>query len=129
MGGMIPAIEQGYVQREIQDAAYATQRTIESGEYELVGVNIHRVEDEPVPETLRIDPALEAEQVARLRDLKSRRGRSDVTRAIDALKSGAEGDANLMPLILEAVEARCTLGEVSDALRSVFGLHQEVVIL
>ena len=129
MGGMIPAIEQGFVQREIQDAAYATQREIESGDYELVGVNIHQVEQEPVPETLRIDPALEAQQVERLQSLRARRSAAAATAALDALRRGAEGESNLMPLILDAVCAQCTLGEISDSLRGVFGLHREVVVL
>ena len=129
MGGMVTAIEQGFIQREIQDAAYATQRDIESGECEVVGVNVHRLEDEPVPETLRIDPELEARQVERLRDLRDRRDSSAAQKALDAVKRGAEGEENMMPLILDAVESRCTLGEISDVMRGVFGVHREVVVL
>jgi len=129
MGGMVSAIEQGFVQREIQDAAYATQRDIESGRCAVVGVNVNRLDDEPVPETLRIDPALEAQQVERLQALRRRRDSAIAQSAIDALKRGAEGTENVMPLILEAVEARCSLGEISDGLRDVFGLHREVVVL
>jgi len=129
MGGMVAAIEQGFVQREIQDAAYATQRDVEAGRTEVVGVNVHRLEDEPVPQTLRIDPALESQQVARVQELRARRDSSAAQRAVDAVRLGAEGSDNLMPLILEAVESRCTLGEISDAMRDVFGLHREVVVL
>jgi methylmalonyl-CoA mutase N-terminal domain/subunit len=129
MGGMVTAIEQGFIQREIQDAAYATQRDIESGACEVVGVNVHRLEDEPVPETLRIDPELEARQVERLKGLRARRDSSAAQSAIDAVKRGAAGEENMMPLILDAVESRCTLGEISDAMREVFGVHREVVVL
>jgi len=129
MGGMVPAIEQGFVQREIQDAAYSTQRDIESGRCEVVGVNVNRLDDEPVPETLQIDPELEAQQIGRLRDLRSRRSDIAARTAIDALRRGAEGTENVMPLIVDAVEASCTLGEISDGLREIFGLHREVVVL
>ena len=129
LGGMVSAIEQGFPQREIQDAAYATQRAIERTEQEVVGVNVHRVEDEPVPETLRIDPELEARQVDRTRALRSARSSSAATAAMDAVRRAAEGTDNLLPLILDAAEARCTLGEISDVLRGVFGVHQETVVL
>jgi len=129
MGGMVDAIEQGYPQREIQDAAYRTQREIERGEQEVVGVNVHRLDAEPVPETLRLDPDLEARQVARTRRLRASRSADAATATIDAVRRAAEGTDNLLPPILEAVRAECTLGEISDALRGVFGLHREVVVL
>ena len=129
LGGMVAAIEQGYPQREIQDAAYRTQRAIERGEQEVVGVNVHRNEVEPVPETLRLDPELEAGQVARIRQVRAERNSSAAIAAIDHVRRTAEGTENLLPPILDAVEARCTLGEISDALRGVFGLHREVVVL
>ncbi|HCP45242.1 MAG TPA: methylmalonyl-CoA mutase [Deltaproteobacteria bacterium] len=129
MGGMVPAIEQGFVQREIQDAAYASQQAMERGDAEVVGVNVHRLEDEPVPETLRLDPALEARQVERLAAVRAGRNASQAQAALDAVGRSAEGDANLVPFILEAVKAECTLGEISDVLREVFGLHREVVVL
>ncbi|MEE2828197.1 MAG: methylmalonyl-CoA mutase family protein [Myxococcota bacterium] len=129
MGGMVSAIEQGFVQREIQDAAYRTQRAIESGESEVVGVNTHRLEDESPTVTMSIDPELEEQQVARLQDLRSRRDSAAAQAAIDALKRAAEGDDNLLPHVLHAVESLCSLGEISDALRDVFGLHREVVVL
>jgi len=129
MGGMVPAIEQGFVQREIQDAAYASQQAMERGDAEVVGVNVHRLEDEPVPETLRLDPDLEARQVARLKAVRSGRNASQAQACLDAVRRAAAGEANLVPLILEAVQAECTLGEISDVLREVFGLHREVVVL
>ena len=129
MGGMVSAIEQGFVQREIQDAAYRTQRAIEGGEAEVVGVNIHRLEEEPPSETMSIDPNLEERQVARLQALRSRRDSAAAQAAIDALRRAAEGDENLLPHVLHGVESLCSLGEISDALREVFGLHREVVVL
>ncbi len=129
MGGMVSAIEQGYVQREIQDAAYATQRAMERGDLEVVGVNVHQVGEEPMPETLRLDPQLEQRQVARTRKVREARDGAAAQAALDAISRGAEGEANLVPLILDGVRSECTLGEISDALRGVFGLHQEVVVL
>ncbi len=129
MGGMVSAIEQGYVQREIQDAAYAIQRAMERGDLEVVGVNVHQVGEEPMPETLSLDPELEERQVARTRSVRESRSSSAAQAALDAISRGAEGEANLVPLILDGVRSECTLGEISDALRGVFGLHQEVVVL
>jgi methylmalonyl-CoA mutase N-terminal domain/subunit len=129
MGGMVSAIEQGYVQREIQDAAYAIQRAMERGDLEVVGVNVHQVGEEPVPDTLSLDPELEERQVARTRSVRESRNSSAAQAALDAISRGAEGEANLVPLILNGVRSECTLGEISDALRGVFGLHQEVVVL
>jgi methylmalonyl-CoA mutase N-terminal domain/subunit len=129
MGGMVEAIEQGYVQREIQDAAYATQRAMERGELEVVGVNVHQVGDDQVPDTLSLDPQLEERQVARTAKVRANRNSAAAQAALDAIARGAEGDANLVPLILDGVRSECTLGEISDALRGVFGLHQEVVVL
>jgi methylmalonyl-CoA mutase N-terminal domain/subunit len=129
MGGMVSAIEQGYVQREIQDAAYAIQRAMERGDLEVVGVNVHQVGEEPMPETLSLDPELEERQVTRIRSVRASRSSSTAQAALDAISRGAEGEANLVPLILDGVRSECTLGEISDALRGVFGLHQEVVVL
>jgi len=129
MGGMVSAIEQGYVQREIQDAAYAIQRAMECGDLEVVGVNVHQVGAEPMPETLTLDPELEERQVARTRSVRESRSSSAAQLALDAISRGAEGEENLVPLILDGVRSECTLGEISDALRDVFGLHQEVVVL
>ncbi len=129
MGGMVAAIERGYVQREIQDAAYRAQKAIERGEAEVVGVNVHRVEDEPIPETLVLDADLEARQVARTRALRAERDAAACGAALDAVSRAAEGTDNLMPHILHAVKSQATLGEIADALRRVFGEHREVVVL
>jgi len=129
MGGMVAAIERGYVQREIQDAAYRAQKAIERNEAEVVGVNVHRVDDEPIPETLAMDADLEARQVARTRAVRAERDGAVAQAAVDAISRAAEGTENLMPHILHAVKAEATLGEIADALRRVFGEHREVVVL
>jgi methylmalonyl-CoA mutase N-terminal domain/subunit len=128
MGGMVEAISKGYVQREIQEAAYAWQRRVESKEQVVVGVNAFRSEDPPVP-VLKVDPALEAQQAARVQALRKERNGAATTRALDALRTGARGKENLMPLIVSAVKAEATLGEISDALRDVFGEYRENVVL
>jgi methylmalonyl-CoA mutase, N-terminal domain len=128
LGGMVRAISNGYVQREIQEAAYAWQRQVEAKEQVVVGVNAFKSEDPPIP-VLRVDPALEARQVARLKAFRARRDGAATQRTLDAVRRGAQGTDNLMPLILDAVKARATLGEISDALRDVFGEYRETVVL
>ena len=123
------AISKGYVQREIQEAAYAWQRRVEAKELVVVGVNAYRSEDPPVP-VLRVDPALEEQQVARVRALRRERDDGAAPAAPRRGPQGArEGKENLMPLILAAVKAEATLGEISDALRDVFGEYRETVVL
>ncbi len=129
MGGMITAIERGYVQKEIQDSAYREQQATESGEREVVGVNVHTVDDAPGPPLLRIDPAIEVEQRARLADWRRQRSERRTAAGLDEVRRTAEGSDNLLPVILEALEKGATLGEVSNALREVFGVHKEVVVL
>jgi methylmalonyl-CoA mutase, N-terminal domain len=128
MGGMVQAISKGYVQREIQEAAYAWQRQVEAKEQVVVGVNAFKSDDPPVP-VMRVDPALEAQQVERLRALRKGRSQTGVKAALDAVRAGAKGTENLMPLFLAAVKAEATLGEISDALRDVYGEYRETVVL
>jgi methylmalonyl-CoA mutase N-terminal domain/subunit len=128
LGGMVQAISKGYVQREIQDAAYAWQRRVEAKEQVVVGVNAYRSEDPHVP-VMKVDPALEQQQVARLRALRRERDNGAAGGAVDAVRQAARGTENLMPLILAAVKAQATLGEISDALRDVFGEYRETVVL
>ena len=126
MGGMLAAIEAGFVQREIERAAYEYQKGIESGREIVVGVNrFELAEEAPIP-TLRIDPATEAEQVARLGQLRARRDTARAQAAVVAVAAAARSGANLMPPILAAVEAYATLGEIADALREVFGEYSEI---
>jgi methylmalonyl-CoA mutase N-terminal domain/subunit len=129
MGGTVRAIESGYIQREIQQAAYDYQKSIESGERVVVGVN--RYQDErgtPLP-LLRIDPEVERAQVEQLRKLRARRDASRLQTALRQVEETARSEQNLMPAILEAVKAYATVGEISDAMRRVFGEYQESVVI
>jgi methylmalonyl-CoA mutase N-terminal domain/subunit len=128
LGGMVPAIEQGYPQREIQDSAYRYQLQIERGERVIVGVNRFQGSSTSVP-ILRVDPALEREQVARLQAVRARRDEAAARAACAQVTEVARGDGNLMPPVLDAVRARATVGEISDALREVFGEHVETLTI
>ncbi len=129
MGGMLRAIERGYIQQEIQAAAYQTQRAIETGEKVVVGVNRFAAEAEtPIP-VLQVDPQLEAAQVERLRRVRAARDDAAAASALQALERAAASTDNLTPFILAAVEAWCTVGEISDALRRVFGEYHETVVV
>jgi len=129
-GGALAAIEQGDIQRAIQDSAYRVQREVEAGSRVIVGVN-RFVEDgaEAPAEILRIDPALEREQVARVQALRARRDAAAWTTALDALEARARGADNLLPAIIDAVLARATVGEIAGRLRQVFGEHRETLVL
>ncbi|HEX4007791.1 MAG TPA: methylmalonyl-CoA mutase family protein [Acidobacteriaceae bacterium] len=127
LGGMVAAIERGWVQQEIQNAAYATQRAIDGGEATVVGVNRFVREDEPGIPTQRIDEALERKQVERVRALRMKRDRIRWQASLDAVREAARAGANLMPVILEAVESYATVGEIAATLRDVFGEYQESV--
>ncbi len=128
MGGMIEAIEAGFPQREIQESAYQYQRAVERGEKTIVGVNDFRLEDDNLgePNILQIDETVARLQEERLARLRRNRDNSAVTRSLDALKRGALDPAvNTMPLLIDCAHADCTLGEMCDALRPVFGEYQE----
>jgi len=129
LGGMVNAIERGYIQKEIQDAAYREQCATDSGEREVVGVNVHVTEPEVAPPLLRIDPAIEKEQRYRLSEFRKARSSREVEAALGRVSAVAEGSDNLMPPILDALRSGATLGEVASAMREVFGVHQEVVVL
>ena len=124
-GGTLHAIETGYMQNEIQNAAYQYQREIESGERVVVGVNRFQKEDERVNATFRLDPELERTQIESLRQVRAGRSESQVAKKLAALGRAARGADNLMPPIVEAADAYVTVGEISDCLRSVFGEHRE----
>jgi methylmalonyl-CoA mutase, N-terminal domain len=128
MGGMIEAIEAGFPQTEIAAASYRYQREVESRERIVVGVNRFQSDDQPI-ELLQIDENSAAHQETKLAALRRRRDHTQVTRTLDALKRGAEGAGNTMPLILDAVRAYATLGEICDAFRGVFGTYQEITRL
>jgi methylmalonyl-CoA mutase N-terminal domain/subunit len=121
MGGAVKAIEQGYMQREIQNASYQTQMAIESGEEVVVGVNKFRIENEPKPELQKINPELERIQSERLANLRNTRDNALVQQRLAELRAAAEGTDNLMPHIVNAVKAYATLGEICNVMRDVFG--------
>jgi methylmalonyl-CoA mutase N-terminal domain/subunit len=125
MGGMLRAIESGYVQREIQESAYRYQRAIETQDAIVVGVNRFQIEEEPSIATLRIDPDLERAQVERLQALRHRRDSQIAETALDSLEEGARSTANLLPRILACVDAYATVGEISNRLRGVWGEYKE----
>ncbi|MEN0066709.1 MAG: methylmalonyl-CoA mutase family protein [Myxococcota bacterium] len=125
LGGMVAAIESGFPQREIQGAAYQTQRSIEAEDQVVVGVNRFTVEEEVEPDIQILDPTLEQAQVDRLNAFRSGRAAQEARDAIDALKQAASGADNLMPHILHAVKSRCSLGEIAHGLRDVFGVHTQ----
>jgi methylmalonyl-CoA mutase N-terminal domain/subunit len=124
LGGALRAIEQGYIQREIQESAYRWQLAVDRGDKVVVGVNQFQVEEELELDILRVDPAVGERQAARLRALRERRDDEVVSAALARLEQGARGDDNLLPLILDAVEKYATLGEICGVMRGVFGEHQ-----
>jgi methylmalonyl-CoA mutase N-terminal domain/subunit len=138
MGGMVNAIERGYPQKEIAEAAYQYQRAVEAKEKIIVGVNEFTIAEEP-PHTLYIDETVARHQSAKLKELRERRSNEEVQRRLDALKRAAAQEpraesnggisaANTMPFILDAVRAYATVGEICDALREVFGAYTEMSI-
>lgn len=123
-GGVIACIEEGFIQRQIENAAYEYQHEIESGERIIVGVNKFQVEEHAHPVLQGLDPALEEEQIERLRQVKLRRNSQNVQQALAYLRTAAAGSENLMPPILQAVREYATLGEICGVLRQVFGEYK-----
>jgi methylmalonyl-CoA mutase, N-terminal domain len=127
MGGTLRAIETGYIQREIQNAAYEYQRAIEMDAAIVVGVNRFQSDEGPPVKTLRVDPAIEKTQVERLRALRARRDSAAAEESLKKLEEAARGNENVVPRILDSVEAYATVGEISNRLRSVWGEYREAV--
>lgn len=127
LGGAVTAIEQGYMQQEIHKAAYETQRAIEQRDLVVVGVNQFTVDQESQPDLLRVDPNLGKLQTQRLAKLRTERALAPWRSALDELERGAQGDDNLMPLIVNAVRSYATVGEICNTLRGVFGEYRPVV--
>ena len=125
-GGTLTAIEQGLIQREIQESAYRAQQAIDSREAVVVGVNQYRAANEDVVDVLRIDPELERQQAGRVAAVRARRDEAAWRASIDDIVAAARSETNLVPPIVRAVECYATLGEISDALRGVFGEHKEI---
>jgi methylmalonyl-CoA mutase N-terminal domain/subunit len=124
MGGAVSAINSGYIQRQIQDSAYQYQMKVETKEQIIVGQNQFTIEEESQPELLRVDPAVQAAQEQRLRELKSQRDQNQVEKALAAVAAAAREEANLFPPVLDAVRAYATLGEICGVLREVYGEYQ-----
>lgn len=129
MGGMVSAIEKGYAQQQIQNSAYDYQRSIETNDRIVVGVNEFKVVEKNKPVLLRVDPIIGENQKAGLTKLKSKRDNAAVQSHLEAIRFAAQGDDHLMPLIVEAVKEYATLGEICGILREEFGEYQESVIL
>ena len=125
LGGMVPAIEAGYPQREIANSAYRTQQAIEAGEQTVVGVNRYADESPPAVETLYIDESTAARQSGQLARTREARDPVRVGRTLDVLRRTAADTGNLMPPLIEAVRAHATLGEMCAALRDVWGEYEE----
>jgi len=127
MGGMVAAIERSYPQREIAEASYRYQMAVDKKEKIIVGVNDYVAEEKPL-EILQIDETVAHRQAARLRKLREERSQAEVDRRLNALRTAAKGEENLMSYIFDAVKSYATLGEVCDAMRDVFGTYEEVAI-
>src|SRR5262249_54377892 len=129
LGGMLPAIESGWIQSQIQEAAYAYQLSVERKERIIVGVNEFKIEeDQKIPIHVS-DPALEAAQIENVKKVRASRDERSVREAIRRLEDAARGSENLMPHIVAAVEAYTSVGEICDAFRRVHGLYQEAVTI
>jgi methylmalonyl-CoA mutase N-terminal domain/subunit len=133
IGGTLAAIESGYIQQQIQDAAYRAQQAVDAGDAVVVGVNRFTSGEaspggqvRPNADLFRIDPEVERRQVERVRAVRAGRSEREWRSALEAVESAARGTANLVPPIIDAVEKRATLGEIADAMRRVFGEHQDV---
>jgi methylmalonyl-CoA mutase N-terminal domain/subunit len=129
LGGSVKAIEEGFQQREIQEAAYKYQKAIEEEKLIIVGVNKFQTDEKPVKDILKVDPSVEKKQKKKLKILRKRRDNEKVQKAKEALTKAAKTNDNLMPHILRAVKCYSTLGEISDTLREVFGKYEERIVL
>lgn len=129
LGGMVKAIEKGYVQKEIQNSAYQYQKSVENNERIVVGVNKYAIEEDETRELLRVDPKIGEIQKEKLKKIKANRNNHKVKQTLQHIEESARNRENLMPAIISAVREYATLGEISDVLRKVFGIYEENVIL
>lgn len=129
LGGMVEAIRTGFVQKEILDSAYRYQVAIENKDHIVVGLNEFAADEEQERDILRLDPAIEDLQRKKLEELRKKRDGGEVRNHLEKLKKAAQGSDNLMPIIIDAVRAYATLGEIANALREIFGEYTEAVIL
>jgi methylmalonyl-CoA mutase N-terminal domain/subunit len=124
LGGMLVAVEKGYIQKEIHESAYIYQKQIEQKKRMIVGVNSFEMEKKRPINILKVSSEIEEKQIKRLRNLRSKRDDNKVQDALDNLKKVAQGEDNTMPVILDAVKSYATLGEICDVFREVFGEYQ-----
>ena len=129
LGGMVRAIECGFVQKEIQDAAYKYEREIENGDRVIVGVNKFQVKEDQKPELLKIDERVQEEQIKFLQKIRTERDNKKVKQTLSALGNAAKGDENLIPFIVNAVKAYASVGEICNVLREVFGEYKETIVV
>ncbi len=129
LGGMVKAIESGYVQQEISNRAYEYQKEVEAGKQIVVGVNKFTIEEEPPKSILKVNDQVEQEQIEKLKKLKGKRDNEKVRKALTALENAARTDDNIMYPIIEAVKVYATLGEISNVLRDVFGEYKESITI
>ena len=129
MGGALEAINKGYIQREIMRSAYDYQKTVDSGEQVVVGVNKFTTEEKPLVKLLEIDESVEKKQLERLRKLRRDRDNKRVSQVLDKVRQVAKSDENVMPVLIEAAKAYATVGEIADALRNAFGEYREPSII
>jgi methylmalonyl-CoA mutase N-terminal domain/subunit len=125
LGGMVRAIELGYPQKEIAEAAYVYQQQVDRGEKVVVGVNRYQVPEERSPELLRVPMEVETRQSDRVRRVKRERNAGEARAALARVRAAAEGRCNLMPPLIAAVKTLCTVGEISDVYREVFGVYRD----
>ena len=124
MGGSVSAIEQGFIQDEIARSAYEYQRQIETGEKIIVGVNKFQTAIEEPLTAFKIDDSIRQVQTEKLQQLRKSRNHAKCDKILQSLNDAASGDENMMPIVIEAVEHKCTLGEIADTLREVFGEYK-----
>jgi len=129
LGGAVKAIEQGYIQKEIQDAAYEYQKEVESGKRVVVGMNKFQIKETQPKGLLRVDPSVGILQAKKLTEMKSKRDSNAVQAALDELKSAAKGNDNMMPIMLKAAKVYCTEGEICGVLREIFGEYTPIQVL
>jgi methylmalonyl-CoA mutase N-terminal domain/subunit len=129
MGGMVEAIEKGYVQREIQKEAYRFQKELENKERIVVGMNKYQTKEESLKNLLKLDPAIQKNQIEKLKNIKEMRDNKLVSQSLNELKEAAKGKENLMPYIINSVKAYSTLGEISNVLKEIFGEYNENVVV
>ena len=129
IGGMITAIENGFVQKEIQEAAYKYEKEIESGERVIVGVNKFQIDEDQKPDLLKIDLKIQEEQIKSLKKVRLERNNEKVKTTLKALEEASKENKNLMPFILDAVKVYASVGEICNTMRSVFGEYKETVVI